>query len=81
MYWPKTNWKDFWCKYDKNALLVDETTIILEAEGKANAMGEYMRAFKSFFQNELKYGKTLYTDTINAENREELRQWHFNRVK
>ena len=40
-----------------------------------------MRVFKSFFQNELNYGKTLYTDTINAENREELRQWHFNRVK
>ena len=76
MYWPKTNWKDFWCKYDKNALLVDETTIILEAEGKANAMGEYMRAFKSFFQNELKDGKTLNTD----KKREELRQCHFRRI-
>ena len=51
-------------------MLVDETTIILEAEGKANAMGEYMRAFKSFFQNELKDGKTLNTD----KKREELRQ-------
>ena len=55
--------------------------IILEAESKTSAMGEHMRVFKSFFQNELKYGKTLYTDTINAENREELRQWHFIRVK
>lgn len=57
-------------------MLVDETTIILEAEGKANAMGEYMRAFKSFFQNELKDGKTLYTD----KKREELRQCHFHRI-
>ena len=62
-------------------MLVYETMIILEAEGKTSAMGEHMRVFKSFFQNELNYGKTLYTDTINAENREELRQWYFNRVK
>ena len=32
------------------------------------------------FQNELKDGKTLYTDTINAEKREELRQWYFHRI-
>lgn len=44
-------------------------------------MGVHMRVFKSFFQNKLKYGKMLYADTINAENREELRQWHFQRVK
>ena len=42
-------------------------TIIVEAEGKRGAMGEYMRAFKCFFQNELKDGKTLHTDAINAE--------------
>ena len=47
--------------------------IILDAEGKTSAMGEYMRPYKSFFQNELKDGKTLYTDTINAEKREKLR--------
>ena len=45
---PKRNWKKFWCKHDKNALLVDETMIMLEADGKTNFMGEYMRAFKSF---------------------------------
>ena len=58
-------------------MLVDETTIILEAEG---AIGEYMRVCKSFFQNELKDGKALYTGTINAEKREELRKWHFDGI-
>ena len=43
-------------------------------------MSEFMKAFKHFFQNELKDGKTLYTDTINAEKREELRQWYFHRI-
>ena len=39
-----------------------------------------MRAFKSFFQNELKDCKTFYSDTINAEKREELRQWYLHRI-
>ena len=33
--------KKIWCKHDKNALLVDETTVMLEADGKTNGMGEH----------------------------------------
>ena len=32
-------------------------------------MGEYQNAFKNFFKDELKDGKTLHTDTINEEKR------------
>ena len=32
-------------------------------------MGEYRNAFKNFFKDELKDGKTLHTDTISEEKR------------
>ena len=33
--------KKIWCKHDKNALLVGETTVMVEADGKKNGMGEH----------------------------------------
>ena len=42
-----------------------------------DALGKYQHALKTFFKDELKDGKTLYTDTISGEKREELVRWHY----
>ena len=37
--------------------------------GKSLALGEYEHAFKNFFYDELKDGKTLYSNTISGKKR------------
>ena len=38
-------------------------------KGRKYALGEYRNAFKNFFKDELKDGKTLYIDMISGKKR------------
>ena len=38
-------------------------------DGKSYVLDEYRCAFKNFFKDELKVGKTLYTGPISGKNR------------
>ena len=49
-------------------------------DGKKYALGEYLNAFKNFFKDELKDGKTLYSDTVSGKRRDELIRWHYYNV-
>ena len=69
--------KKFWCKWNKSVYLKDETKMIYAYNGKGRALGEYQHAFKNFLKDQLKDGKTLYTDTISGEKRDELVRWHY----
>ena len=37
-----------------------------------DALGEYQHALKNFFKDELKDGKTLYTDTISGKKKRRI---------
>ena len=39
-------------------------------KGRKYALGEYRNAFKNFFKDELKDGKTLYIDMISGKKRD-----------
>ena len=63
---------------DKGIYLANESAMIFVYDGiylyifVTYAFGEYRNAFKSFFKNESKDRKTLYTDTISGKKRDEL---------
>ena len=69
-----------WCSYNKSALLVDDSTILTNDSKRKFQLGGYQRAFANIFLNEIKDGKTLYTDSVNAVKRRELRQCHYHKT-
>ena len=63
--------------WDKGKYLTDETAVIYIYDRKSYALGEYRNAFKNFSKDELTQGKTLCTDMISGEKRDELIRWHY----
>ena len=58
--------------WDKGKYLTDETAMINIYDRKNYALSEYRNAFKNFLKDELTDGKTLCTDTISGEKRDQL---------
>ena len=53
--------------WDKGIYLTDETAMIYVYYGTIHALREYENAFKKFLKDELKDGKTLYTDKTSGK--------------